>query len=75
MEETVFVAVDSSFVAALSYEESDAGGRLYVRMKAGRTYLYEGVAQHVYESMLAAESKGTFYNRWVKGHYPERQVL
>jgi hypothetical protein len=33
------------------------------------------VAQHVFEEMMGARSKGEFYNARIKGTYPEREII
>jgi len=35
----------------------------------GRTYEFEGVPPDIYENFQKAESKGTFYNTYLRGQY------
>jgi len=57
--------VASSNVAAAAW----GGGDLWVRYKSG-TYRYAGVPEAVFFALMAAYSKGTFLNQFVKGQYP-----
>lgn len=56
---------ESSNIKAFRHE----GITLYVKFKGG-TYAYAGVPEAVFEKMKAAESKGKFLNKEVKGKYP-----
>jgi hypothetical protein len=44
-------------------------GNLEVHFVNGRTYLYSNVPTAVYETLLDAESKGTFFNAFIRDHY------
>jgi hypothetical protein len=35
----------------------------------GRTYIYEGVPQELYDRMLFADSVGAFFNRHIRDHF------
>ena len=47
---------------------------LRVVFVSGMVYDYENVPEKVYKEMKAATSKGTFLNRFIKGHYPFKKV-
>lgn len=61
------IGVSSSNVGAIGYEASTA--TLEVEFNNGSVYQYQGVPQEVYESLMQADSKGTFLNSRVKGNY------
>ena len=43
---------------------------LTVTFVTGRRYVYAGVPADVYEAMRRAFSKGSFFNRRIRDHYP-----
>lgn len=43
---------------------------LAVRFAGGAIHLYTGVPSHIYDDLLAAESKGFFVNKYIKPSYP-----
>jgi len=59
--------VTSSAVSAVAYDA--ASGILRVRFQDGRTYQYSGVPVDVHRALLGAESKGTFFNRTIRGQF------
>jgi hypothetical protein len=65
----VWTNVKSSFVEAVAYDEDNA--ELYVTLENG-SYAYSGVPVRVFEGMLSASSKGTYYNQCVKDTYTFR---
>lgn len=70
MEPVTYTPVESSNVAAVAWH----GGDLFVRFHSGGTYRYEGVPRGVFESLLAAPSKGKFLAAHVKGRYEYAKV-
>jgi len=65
--------VRSSSVDAIGYDPE--GGRLYVRfIGSGHAYVYRGVPNAVYRSLMGAESKGRFVNERIKGAYAYRRL-
>lgn len=62
MDELNWVAVKSSNIAAVAYEETPTPPyrRMYVRFKSGAVYSYDGVPRGLYDGMLAAPSKGEY---------------
>ena len=65
--------VKSSLIEQAGY---DAGSQTFaVRMhNSSDTYLYKDVPPAVYADFIAADSKGAFYVKNIKGHYDtERQ--
>lgn len=41
---------------------------------SGRRYVYSQVPQSVAEAFASAPSKGAYYNRKIRNHYPCREV-
>lgn len=66
------IPVDSSNIESVGYDAS--GRELYVRFLAGRTYVYSDVPAELYEELLRAPSKGSFYNRAVRSIFPYREL-
>ena len=66
------VAVESSTIAAVGY---DAVRKLLeVEFSSGAVYHYFGVPAGVHQSLLSASSKGTFFNRNIRGRFRYRRV-
>jgi hypothetical protein len=64
--------VSSSLIRSVGY---DAGARvLEVELVAGQVYRYRDVAPFIYEGLLAAKSKGTFFNKKIARRYAYEQV-
>jgi HTH-type transcriptional regulator / antitoxin HigA len=49
--------------------------KLFVTFTTGREYVYEQVPKSVYERFKTASSKGTFFNRTIRDHYPFHELL
>ena len=67
-------ALDSD---ALSYVRYDAKARtLFASFKGRRrrAYVYDGVTQADYDALMAAESKGAWFNAHIRDRYPFREV-
>jgi hypothetical protein len=47
---------------------------LRVIFVSGLIYDYKNVPEEVYEAMKAAFSKGTYLNKYIKGHYAYEKV-
>lgn len=66
------VAVESSTLAAVGY---DTGRKLLeLEFSSGAVYHYFGVPAAVHQSLLNASSKGTFFNRSIRGRFAYRRV-
>jgi hypothetical protein len=62
------VSLDSTTLAAAAY---DAGCQvLRLDFRNGTRYVYSGVAPSLYDDLLRAVSKGFFFNRHIRGHFP-----
>lgn len=63
------ISVKSSNVVAVGH----SGTTLTVQYKNG-TYQYDNVSRSVFDSLLAAESKGRFMNAEIKGKYSYKKI-
>jgi KTSC domain len=69
----------SSHVLLLSSSLASAGYQteaqvLEVKFQNGTTYRYFDVPSDVFASLLAAESKGRYFNAHVRGHFDYRRL-
>jgi hypothetical protein len=65
-------AVTSSSLASIGYSPTQA--TLEVEFKHGAIYQYLDVPADVFDAFIAADSKGTFFNRAVKDCYSHQRV-
>lgn len=72
IERVTRTAVTSSSLASIGYAPTQAA--LEVEFRHGAVYRYLDVPAEVFEAFLAAESKGTFFNRAVKDCYLHQRV-
>jgi hypothetical protein len=63
------IAVDSSNVVSVGFDE----GTLEVEFNSG-IYCYYDVPEHIFEELLASDSKGSYLHRNVKNSYSYEQV-
>ena len=66
------IPVDSSLIRSVTYG-TDA--TLTVRFHSGAVYRYFTVPRSILEAFLAAQSKGTYFNRHIRDGFPYEQVL
>ena len=59
------IRVNSSALNAVGYD----GCTLRVEFHDGRVYDHPGVPESVYGELMNAGSKGTYYNRCIRGRY------
>jgi hypothetical protein len=64
------VPTASSSVASIGYSP----GTLEVQFRSGAVYRFFEVPRAIYESFLAAPSKGAFFNESVKGRFGYARV-
>jgi len=64
--------VESTTLAAFAYDE--AGGILQLEFRSRAIYKYFGVPAAVHEGLLRAASKGGYFNRIIRGHFPHSRV-
>ena len=60
-------AVESSTLATVGYDEGSE--LLELEFCSGAVYRYFVVPAAIHESLLAAESKGNYFNRAIRGRY------
>jgi hypothetical protein len=65
-------AVESATLAAIGYD--DACGILQLRFRGNAVYCYFGVPVLVHQGLLAASSKGRYFNKAIRGHFPHSRV-
>jgi hypothetical protein len=62
------VSLDSTTLAAAAYDDRRAELRL--DFCDGARYAYAGVAPELFRNLICATSKGAFFNRYIRGHFP-----
>jgi hypothetical protein len=58
------VSIDSTVLATAQYDATEPTLRLEFR--SGAVYLYFNVPSSIYEGLLTAESKGSFFSRHIR---------
>ncbi len=61
-------AVESTTLATVAYDK--ARGLLQLEFRSRAIYQYFGVAAAVHEALLGAPSKGSYFNRFIRGRFP-----
>jgi hypothetical protein len=64
------VDVRSSSLAKVAYDHHAA--ILQVEFRDGRVYRYAGVPLQTYQELLEADSKGAFFNHYIRSRFPHR---
>jgi|HubBroStandDraft_1064217.scaffolds.fasta_scaffold84702_3 hypothetical protein len=67
LAEVPSVPVDSSLLASVSYASGESILRLELR--DGAIYQYFDVPAEIYHCLLAAESKGNYFNRQIRSRF------
>jgi len=62
------VRVESATLRAVAYD--DGRGVLQLEFRTRAIYHYYGVPAAVYEALLGASSKGSYFNRVIRGRFP-----
>lgn len=62
------VKLDSSTLAAAAYD--DVRAELELDFRDGARYTYSGVAPEIFHGLLCAVSKGWYFNRHIRSHFP-----
>ena len=65
-------AVESTTLATVAYDPSHHVLQLEFRNRA--LYCYCGVPPGVYQDLLAAASKGSYFNRNIRGRFPYHRL-
>ena len=64
------VSVSSSNLSSVGYEN----GTLYIAFNSGGVYSYSGVPRSVYEELMAAESHGKYFVKFIRNVYPYQRI-
>ncbi len=64
--------IKSSTIDAYDYDP--ASQVMTVQFKSGGTYTYHGVPPEAHADFLAADSKGSFLQRHIRGRYDHKKV-
>jgi KTSC domain len=64
--------VVSSLIVSVGYSPD---GQLDVELRGGRVYRYFAVPPTVHQEFLAADSKGVFFNRFVKPRFRHERLI
>lgn len=67
------IVVDSSLIHAVGYDERRS--LLEIQFQDGAIYRYFEVEPEVYTELLESESKGRYFNDYIKDAYLFREVL
>jgi hypothetical protein len=59
--------VSSSAINAVGYDQETQ--QMQIKFVQGRTYIFYRVPQHIFDGLLYAGSKGTYYNRHIRDKY------
>jgi KTSC domain len=60
-------SVRSSAISAVGYDETTR--RMKIQFTSTGTYEFCNVPRHIYEGLLSASSKGTYYNNYIRDRY------
>ena len=65
-------SVESTTLAAIGYDGT--GQILQLEFRSRAVYRYFGVPASVYEALMAASSKGSYFNGAIRGHFPHSLI-
>jgi KTSC domain len=63
--------VQSSLLSSIRYS---IDATLELEFRSGAIYRYFGVPQAVFEGLIAAQSKGAYFNRTVRSRFPYHRL-
>ena len=66
--------LESAALASVSYDETRRTLRATFR-DSHRTYIYEGVPPKTYADLMAAESRGAWFNAHIRDRYRFREIV
>jgi len=69
----LLVSVISSNLMAMGYDP--ATGELQIQFRNGRIYSYQSVPPEIYDGLINAPSKGTYFGYYVRRIYPYVRIL
>ena len=62
------ISVTSSHIRSIGYDlESKT---LEIEFKSGKSFFYYTIDEELYLDLMKAESKGKFYNKYIRGSFP-----
>lgn len=64
------ISVSSSNISSVGYE----GNTLEIAFHNGGVYHYANVPQQIYQGLMAAGSKGSFFHQNIKDVYPTSKI-
>ena len=64
--------VASSMISAVEYDDEESV--LRVRFQTGATYEYSDVEREVYEGLMTANSKGSYFYSAIRDSYPYTRI-
>ena len=59
--------LNSTLLASATYQAGES--QLLLEFCNGAIYLYFGVSEEIYQTLLAADSKGAYFNRQIRDHF------
>jgi hypothetical protein len=62
------IRVNSSAMTAIGYDSLSR--RMKIRFTQGHIYDFCGVPQYIFDGLMRASSKGSYYNDHIKDRYP-----
>jgi len=65
------IPVESSLLSSVAYAHD---GTLRLQFRSGAIYHYLAVPRVVFESLLAAPSKGEYFNRSIRDHFQHQRL-
>jgi len=65
-------SVESTTLSAVAYDRFHL--RLWLTFRSGAMYCYDGVPAEVHERLLAAPSKGAYFNKSVRARFPFQKI-
>ena len=65
-------AVNSSNIRSIGYETTTQ--TLEIEFHGGRIYQYSGVGYAVYQGLMSATSKGSYFHSHIKDKYPFTRI-
>jgi hypothetical protein len=66
------IELKSKSLATVRYDRP--ARQLQVQFLTGKRYLFFLVPPHCYQQLLRAESKGAFFNRYIRNRFPYQQL-
>lgn len=59
--------------SAITFAEYDADKQeLVLTFEKGNSYTYYGISANIYEDFINSESRGKFFNKYIRDKFPER---